>query len=445
MKYGTPTEEQLTKINKLSKRTLSADEVFAFSGQSAGDLMIPGRYMRLSPEILKIMADDAKKGVSFMLNHSWASWGGAKGIPYGKVFDGKIESSKNNGESVALLLDKYIVRDSEVTDGVSADALIKKIETGILSDTSIGWGTNIMTCSICGMNYYSRDCNHWKGQTYELSDGTKKVCTITAMPPSVIIPYNNNALFEESIVWDGAYPGAMVTQSKHGDIIETPNGNFTIIQDKEEIPEGTLFHGYYHNGDIITMVKKSDHKKIYTIGDEKPKGSEKMSENLKKMLEAFGVGMEEVNGIDLAIVEKLAEKWEATVQTIKDSVEPLKEGEGIEPSAEYLGIPLKEIKEKLGQEVEGEELLKFAKEGIEYHKQVVEDSIAMGVKAMANDFPTDTWKTTFSTMGTVAIKEIAKTWELQAKDGIKAGRLSEPKGDEENKVTFPDEAFAVGR
>ena len=77
-KFGVPTEEQLAKINKLAKRTLSADEVFAFSGKSAGDMLIPNRYTRISKELLQVMADDAKKGVSFMLNHNWSNRGGTR-------------------------------------------------------------------------------------------------------------------------------------------------------------------------------------------------------------------------------------------------------------------------------------------------------------------------------------------------------------------------------
>ena len=445
IKYGTPTEEQLEKINRLSKRTLSADEVFSFSGKSAGNMMIPNRYMDLSPEILKVMADDAKKGVSFMLNHNWSWSSNGQAIPYGKVFDGRVADSQDEGETVALFLDKYIVRDDETVDGMSANALIKKIETGILSDTSIGWGTDNMVCSICGMNYYSRDCNHWRGREYELANGSKKVCTVTAMPPSVMIPNNNNALFEESIVWDGAYPGAMVAQSKQGDIIELPTGKFTVVPDKEEYPEGTLYHGYYHNGDIVAMVKKTD-KKVYSMNS-KEKGSESlMNEKLLKMLQAFGIEFKEgETKLDEALLSTIAEKWDATVEAIKESAEPLQEGESLPLSEEYLGIPIKEISETLGTEFKADDILKFAKEGIEYHKQVIEDAIAMGVKAMGNDFPAETWKQTFSTMGTTAIKEILKTWEIQAQDNIPTGRNSVNNDGEETQAKFPDEAFRVGR
>lgn len=472
-KFGVPTEQQLTKINRLAKRTLSADEVFAFSGKSAGDIMIPGRYIRLSPELLKVMIDDAQKGVSFMLNHNWSSFGGIQGIPYGKVFDGRIEQSTADGETVSMILDKFIVRDNETVDGVSNDALIKKIETGVLSDTSIGWTTNVMTCSVCGMNYYSRDCSHWKGQTYDLSDGTKKLCTVTAMPPSLIIPYNNNALMEESIVWDGAYPGAMVTQAKHGDVIELPTGNFTVIQDKLELPENTSFYGKYHNGDIVTMVKKSEHKKVFTggnvISDDvlslrtahelenlvkktgkagksvcqalKLKGGEKpMNEKLKKMLETLGVSFEEGKTTMEELCNQIAEKFEAL------------------PPAEHAEhyMTQEHAKEKLGKELSADELLKLATDGQcfasqkaeydTYRQQTIDNAIAMGVRAMGNDFPVDTWKATFASMGKKAIEDITKTWETQAKADIPAGRLTNPEANSQKQSqSIPEEMYQVGR
>lgn len=429
-KFGVPTEEQLAKINKLAKRTLSADEVFAFSGKSAGDIIIPGRYMKLSPQLLQVMVDDAKKGVSFMLNHNWSNWGGIQAVPYGRVFDGRIEQSSAEGETASMFLDKYIVRDSEVVDGISADALIKKIETGVLSDTSIGWTTDIMICSICTKNYYSRECSHFRGSKYEMGDGTQKVCTVTAMPPSLIIPYNNNSLMEESIVWDGAYPGAMVTQAKHGDIIELPTGKYSIVDDKDELPEGTAFYGKYHNGDIIAMIKKSEHKKVFAV-----KGGEKtMNENLKKILETLGITYKEGETTMEELLNRIAEKW-ASISEVAPH-----EGE----VESYMTQD--QAKEKLGKELPADEVLKLAKEGQDYHKQVIDDAIAMGVRAQGNDFPTETWRNTFAGMSTTAIKDIMRTFEAQAKAEIPAGRLTNPEAGQQKYLrSIPEEMYRVGR
>ena len=468
--FGVPTKEQLTKINQLAKRTLSEDEVFVFSNKSAGDLMIPNRYTKLGVEFLKVLADDAKKGVSFMYNHNWTSYEGLQGVPYGKLFDGKLSPSVCEGETTELHLTKYIVRDDEAVDGMSANALIKKIETGILSDTSIGFSTDIMKCSICAENYFSSKCRHWRGQSYEMGDGTQKVCTVTAMPPSVIIPYNNNALFEESIVWDGAYPGAMVTQSKHGDIIETSSGKFSILDEKEELPEKTPILGRYCNGNIITMIKKADHKKIHVTcglsadklvatmsndattepetvvklinGDGEVvetielKGGEKMDEAVKNMLEAFEVEFNEEEFDAAEMLNQVAEKYAAI---------PEAEGETMELSTEYVGIPKHEIVESLGiEDVFSDEILRLAKEGQEYHRTLTEEAVAMGVRAMGNAFPAETWEKNFAKMSTKEIKDIMKTWELQANAEIPAGRATDPQAGEDKVGSLPDEAHKVG-
>lgn len=449
VKFGVPTEEQLAKINKLAKRTLSADEVFAFSGKSAGDMLIPNRYTRISKELLQVMADDAKKGVSFMLNHNWSSRGGIQGIPYGKVFDGELKVSLEDNEATELHLSKYIVRDDEIVDGVSANALIKRIETGILSDTSVTFSTDTMVCSICGKNYFSRECSHWRGAKYEMGDGTTKTCTVTAMPPSIIIPYNNNALYEESIVWDGAYPGAMVSQAKDGDIIELPTGNFAVLGDKEELPDNTVFLNKYHNGNILTMVKKSDHKKVHNLGgiDEGRKEGVKklMNEKLQKMLKDFGMSVEETEKLTVddasEILNQLAEKWDNKVEEIKASVEPVMAQ--LDSTEEFLSKET--VKEKLGAELTADNVLNLAKEGQEYRKQLIDDTIAMGVRAMGNEFKAETWKVTLSTMESSAIKDIMANFETQAKNNIPNGRQTDPKAGEGLKVSPPDEAFKVGK
>ena len=447
-KFGVPTEEQLAKINKLAKRQLSADEVFVFSGKSAGDMLIPNRFTRISKELLQVMVDDAKKGVSFMLNHNWRNWGGIQGIPYGKVFDGEIKASTEIDEAVELHLSKYIFRDDEVTDGISANALIKKIETGILSDTSISFSTDTMVCSICGMNYFGGKCSHYRGVKYEMADGTTKTCTVTAMPPSIIIPYNNNALYEESIVWDGAYPGAMVSQAKDGDIIELPTGNFAVLGDKEELPDNTTFLNKYHNGNILTMVKKSDHKKVHNLGgiDEGKKGVKKlMNEKLQKMLKDFGMSVEETEKLTVddasEILNQLAEKWDNKVEEIKASVEPVMAQ--LDSTEEFLSKET--VKEKLGAELTADNVLNLAKEGQEYRKQLIDDTIAMGVRAMGNEFKAETWKVTLSTMESSAIKDIMANFETQAKNNIPDGRHSDPKAGEGLSKKIPDEAFKVGK
>ncbi len=428
------TDERLARIQRFAKRTLSKDEVFAFSNKSAGDMMIPGRNTRLSPELLQQFVKDAQFGVSFMFNHSWSQFS-SKGVPYGKVFDGRTQPDTENGETISMSLDKYIIRDDEAVDGVSANALIKRIETGVLSDTSIGWGTDTMVCSICGMNYYGGKCSHWKGATYEMVDGTQKKCTVLAMPSSVILQNSNTNLYEESIVWDGAYPGA--TLSNDGDIIENPNGKFMVIEDYKNLNLGTVVLGQYYNGKLTTMVKKSDHKKVFAVPEQTNsilKGDEnEMDPKVIEMLTKLGIAFKEGETKPEELMSQIAEKYSSIIV-----VEP-KEGE----VQSYMTQD--QVKEKLGKELSADDVLKLAKEGQDYHKFVSDEALAMGVKAMGNDFPKDTWENTFASMSTESIKDITKTWETQAKATIPTGRHTDASDGQLQAQSVPEEMYRVGR
>jgi hypothetical protein len=260
-KFGVPTNEQLAKINKLAKRTLSADEVFVFPGKLAGDMIIPDRYVQLTHELLRVFLNNAQSGVSLLLDHSWHAdglWGlGGRpraAIPYGRTFDARLDKSSIDGETVELNADHYIVRGMSI-DGVSTDDLIAGIESGTLFDSSIGFNYNVGACSVCGENYFNSDkCEHRAGKTYEVEiDGVNKnvLCYIKAQPPG--------ALWENSLVFDGAYPTAGVL-SKAGDILENESGTYQVITELKDIdPAKQIVATYSQRSGLLTMVKKSEH------------------------------------------------------------------------------------------------------------------------------------------------------------------------------------------
>lgn len=421
-KFGVPTEAQLAKINKLAPKTFSAEEVFFFTGKSAGDMIIENRYIQLSKELLDTFITNAKEGVSWLLNHSWASWSESVTI-YGRTFDGRLEPSSENGETVAMYLDKYIPRSDTLKNGRSANSVIEDIENGVLFDTSIGWGSSKMVCSICNMDYYGGECNHLRGRMYEDADGNRKLCYIVAKNPGY--------LMEESGVFDGAYKGAGISMGSAGDEFETPQGKFIIVEElKELLPNTNVFGSYSEKGGIVTYIKKSDHKKVFAVPDGKGGGKPmKLNENALKMLESFGITSKE--GMEIGdVFNQLADKWVATPPAEPDNT----------PSY----MTQEQAKEKLGKELTADAVLKLAVEGQNYHKKISDDALAMGVRAMGNDFPKETWEKTFAAMETSAIIDIMKTWETQAKDNIPSGRSTSPKaGQQTQAVDIPDEAFQV--
>lgn len=434
--FGVPTDEQLAKINKLAKRNLTKEEVFVFPNKLAGDMIIPDRYVQLTKELLDVFAADAKAGVSLLLDHSWAPDGfaGLGGRPkmamsYGRTFDSKYETSTEEGETISLVADHYMKRGIEL-DGIKTDDLIASIEAGTLFDSSIGFSYSKATCSVCGKNYRNyNECKHFVGKTYEIEDDDgvtrQKLCYIKAKPPGF--------LMENSLVFDGAYPTAGVL-SKTGDILENETGIYQVVTETKDIdPDKPLISTYSNRAGLLTMVKKSDHKKPYSLGsidDKKMKGAEKpMDEKTLAMLKELGIEYKEGETNSEELLSKIAAKWDSIGAT-----EP-QDGEAISYMTQ------EKVTENLGKELSADEVLKLAKEGQDYHKALSDEAIAMGVRAMGNGFPKETWEKSFATMSTDDIKNIMKTWETQAKLDIPSGRQTNPSPDETQSQNLPDEAF----
>lgn len=404
-RFGEPTQAQLDKINALAKRPLSKDEVFTFEAKLAGDMIIPNRYIKLSRQLLEVFKKDAQNGIALMIGHPWAEIAPPKAvIPYGRTFDASLRKSNVAGEEWALYADHYMVRGQEM-DGISTDAIAASIETGVMFDTSIGWGANVYECSICSGDY--RRCEHWIGRTYDVEGKGQQLCYVIVKPPGF--------LMENSLVFDGAYPTAGVLSATG----EAEDKNYLAITDLKslsaDVPTFNIFS--VNKGRLVTLVKKADMpKKIFAMSE--PKGGE------KRMSDFLGINLDNGNSS--------ATSTSATQTTI------------VAPPEVFM--TREQATEKLGKEYSADEVLRFAKEGIEYHKQTIDDAIAMGVRAMGNDFPAETWRNTFADMSTQAIKDIAKTWEAQAKASIPAGRQTDPAaglGQQRPASAIPDDAFKV--
>ncbi len=421
--FGVPTAGQLEKINALAKRTLSKDEVFAFPTKMVGDALLPERYLKLHKSLLEVFRNDARTGIAFMLDHPWAGMFRPKpAYPYGRTFDATLKKSDGEmeGENWALYGDTYIVRGKE-KDGVSTDGIIADIEDGTLFDVSVGFGFNTSICSICGNEYYSSKCEHWRGQDY---DG--QMCYIIGKPPGW--------LGELSGVWDGAYPTAGVL-SKDG-AGETQKA-FILLDEmpREEVKklpsDITTYCQYSSNrGSAMTYFKKDDLAKgnTFSVPDlSSLKGSDpKMSEPVTYTQEQVDALVKEA--VDKAVAEALANA---------SAVDP--------PAAPEAFMTQEQATEKLGKELPADKVLTYAKEGMDYMAQLVGDAVAMGVRAQGNDFPAETWKNTFAGMSSQGIKDIMATFEKQAKEEIPTDRQSSSFNQQTMAQTLPDDAFKVGR
>ena len=107
MSVFTPTDEQWEMMKKhIKSDKFSKDDFFVFETLAVGDRVVPGRFTKLSPELLKVMKEDADKGVSLMLNHNEGQLG-VQSIPIGRVFSGRIGEGTQAGETEALYTTQY--------------------------------------------------------------------------------------------------------------------------------------------------------------------------------------------------------------------------------------------------------------------------------------------------------------------------------------------------
>ena len=271
--YGVPTTAQLNKINRLAKRKLSKEEVFVYPVKFVGDGMIENRYIKLDKSLLEVFKKDANRGVAFLLDHSWTSFG-RLAHPYGRTFEATVSASQKEDETPAdeewaLYGSVYLVKGKS-KDGISTDALIQDIEDGTLNDVSIGFGMDKYECSICGADIW--DCNHNPGEEYEVNS-KKKLCYIIGKPPGF--------LMELSGVFDGAYASAKIL-AKDGDDEES---EYVEVTDLKEVEKGTrLLHVLSSRG-LFTFAKKTSNVVTPTIDEAKAKeiAGENWQENIFKL------------------------------------------------------------------------------------------------------------------------------------------------------------------
>lgn len=406
--FGIPTDEQWSKIQKfLKSNKFKKEDFFVFETQAVGDKIVPNRYTRILPELLEVMKQDAQKGVSLMLNHNWSQIG-VQSIPIGKVFDARLGDGTQDGESTALYVSQYILKDESKVDGYSKNDIINLIESGIMSDTSIGWGADndCYICNICGNQYYSGKCNHYRGGKYVVNEETDEVkqCIVEVKAPRNLHS-GNNVLMENSIVFDGAYPNAEIQSvNKINGVNE--NNNIKILNDKEEFSENVKIYANSFNNRLD----------LYYIPFEK--GGKAMEEKDKM-------------NTDLPDEEKVEiVETEQTVETQSTEVQEDNNNEEVNnlpnESQSNISFNNSELSELFGEsEINKEELLRFAKDGKLYRDNVINEALKSGVKSLGNSFNKDSFEKTFKLMETQDIKLMGDSWEKDVSEKFSTQRISE--------------------
>ena len=422
-----PTDEQWEKMKRhIKSDTFKKDDFFVFETLAVGDRVVPGRYTKLTSELLDIMKEDAERGVSLMLNHNEGQFG-VQSIPIGRVFSARIGEGTQEGESKTLYTTQYILRDDSKVDGYSKNDIIRLIESGIISDTSVGFavGYENYICSICGHSIYDyRHCEHIPGQKYIVDQDTGEVkqCIALLRPPKENYA-GNRVLIENSVVYDGAYPNAII-QSKLGTNINASNLQLNSIEDKEkfmkQFANKGIIIGYSNSNTGFDLFYKETLEKG---GVEKMDGEEvtNLENNTNEEVVETPTNNEDVqtnqsNNTETEVVTETETNTEAeTEPTVEEQSNNVEETMFTE----------KQILEKfnnISDSIEG--LVELAKEGLENRNSVIEEALESGVHYLGNAFNKDVFTKTFSSMKTKDIIDMGKTWEEQAHDKFSHNKVS---------------------
>ena len=418
-----PTDEQWEKMRRhIKSNRYKKENFFVFETLAVGDRIVPDRNIKITPALLDIMRQDAQQGVSLMLNHK-------------KVFDARLGAGTQEGETTSLYTTQYILRDDSKVDGYSKNDIINLIESGILADTSIGWGTDTQSykCSICGNCYYDyRHCEHIAGRKYIVNEETNEVktCIIEAYPPQELHA-GNNVLMENSIVFDGAYPNAII-QSSIGNIGNLKNG-FKVLEDKQQLSEKDIIIGYSLNGNanLLYKVEEEGGKKDMILNNDASQ------ENTEEVEELNNVETEET----IENVENSTENSTENVENTENNAENNAENTETtgEITVEATGEALyteKDILEKFDNISDNmESLITLAKEGLNHRNNVISKALESGVHSMGNAFKKDVFEKTFSNLDTDAIEEMGKTWEVEANAKFNKSKVSKQDFSKKEKQT----------
>lgn len=367
---ATPTAEQLQKINAKALVPLSADEVYTFPAKLIGDKEIPGRFMRLTPNFLKKISEQAQEGVSLLLDHSWANLG-VMTVPIGRTYDSRIQQ---DGEELAVYADHYMKKGQEVA-GISTDQIADGIDAGTIFDTSIGFFTTKHICSVCGKNYFSGDCSHFRGREYE-----GKQC---------IVEHDDGGLMENSLVFDGAYPGAGVVGLNQTSDNQSTMKYEVLSEDTKSLPgDGRVFYSFSNKTGFTGFIPKGSEVPNNELTNVLVKGDEDMKEEQKGSL---GTQQEQANA--LAKANSLLGQIRTTLGVENDS----------------------DILNKLAS------LNAQAADGAAYKVKITEQACGAGVRALGDAFNVEAMKTALSQLPVSEIEKISASYEAQAQAALGGG------------------------
>lgn len=155
---STVSNDDLMKINRYTRRELSADEVYVFSVVLC-DNDIDRDFERFTVEAL-FELEKLFVGKSGIFDHTPSAKNQTA-----RIFECKVEAvdskKTTTGDDYFRLVARAYLPKSES----NADFILS-LDSGILKEVSVGCAVKHTVCSVCSNDMNSVSCNHTKGMTY---------------------------------------------------------------------------------------------------------------------------------------------------------------------------------------------------------------------------------------------------------------------------------------
>lgn len=393
---GPPTDAQreLILTHVIDPTILDERELFVWQA-TVSNSNLDSYYTRMHESSLRNFVEDALAGLSFMNSHRTGGSLKQAELPMGHSFDAKYVGPSANGPA---RVDEsfYTLRGLSLT-GLSTDAFIDGLRSGIARDVSIGFIPGEYRCSIDGLSWMSSyECRHWPGMTYPKLDSKGNDTGETQLAYLWVHDAHQS---EVSSVYDGATPGCMVTKAKR-------------MAASGEI-----------RSDTIDWL---EHR--YRIKLPHPARAFPAVEVPRPTREAGHMELtpEELATVRLALTETGASPdapIPATVRALTDEVKTLR---ALKPEVERLK-PF---------ETEAERLRPLADEGRQYRADLVTNALTEGKRAMGAAFAEETYRGLLEAAPLETVKRMHDDWKAIGDKQFPGGRLTKD-ASEPTPITTP--------
>ncbi|MDR1409848.1 MAG: hypothetical protein LBJ12_06245 [Oscillospiraceae bacterium] len=157
-KTGMITEDELDAINKYTRHTLTADDVYTFSVVLC-DNEIDRDLERFDSDALPVLAE-MFVGKTGIFDHHPSAQNQRARIFAAECVPDSARKTQTGEDYLCIKAKAYIPRTE------ANAALIEEIESGIKKEVSVGCAMGRVVCSVCGAELRGGACEHKRGRSY---------------------------------------------------------------------------------------------------------------------------------------------------------------------------------------------------------------------------------------------------------------------------------------